>query len=190
MAGITGVAYLCALAYRVGQMLRFGLPITFATVRLSDAAFAGLFVVVGGTLGVFVADLLESWRAGTADRLWRLSLWVAFSPVLLALAVLLLVTAVVLASLMGWPTALVLVGVAAAGLVWAIRDSATLGNGRAEVGHPDRAFKTPAFAHHVHGAGDCPVLGGTVIWLGRDCDSWGVVPSNRDDERGRRRHLR
>lgn len=71
IAGVTAVAYLVALAYRIGALLRLGLPASLATVRLSDAAFAGLIVLVGGFFAFAIVDLVESWREGTLGRVWR-----------------------------------------------------------------------------------------------------------------------
>lgn len=70
IAGITALAYLVALAYRIGALVRVGLPISLATVRLSDAALAGLFVLVGGFFAFAVTDIAESWQEGTLEKVW------------------------------------------------------------------------------------------------------------------------
>lgn len=70
IAGVTAVAYMVALAYRVGGLMRLQLPLSLATVRLTDAAVAGLVVLVGGFLVFLLIDLIESWREGVLQRAW------------------------------------------------------------------------------------------------------------------------
>lgn len=68
IAGVTACAYLMALAYRAGQMTRYGLPITLASVSLSDAAFAGLIVLLVGVTGFVLVDYVESRAPGATAR--------------------------------------------------------------------------------------------------------------------------
>lgn len=115
IAAITAIAYLCALAFRVGQMTHFGLPVTLAAVRLSDAAMAGLFVLVCGVPTLLAMDALESWRAGTVDKILRFTTWAMLLPLVAVVLAFLVVVGVAVAQLWGW-----LWGVAVAALLGAV----------------------------------------------------------------------
>lgn len=63
VAGFSAAVYLVGLAYRAGQMLSFGLPVSLAVVRLTDAALAGLIVFTTALLTLLSFDHLESRNA-------------------------------------------------------------------------------------------------------------------------------
>lgn len=115
IAGVTAVAYMVALAYRVGGLMRLKLPLSLATVRVTDAAIAGLVVLIGGSLTFLFVDLVESWRAGTLSRLWIALVSAAMSGFLLLTAAFLLVFLFVVWSYAGALWTAVLASVMVAG---------------------------------------------------------------------------
>lgn len=90
IAGVTALAYLVALAFRVGGLMRLQLPLSLATVRLTDAAIAGLVVLVGGFLIFICIDAIESWRQGALRQLWRLLLLITVAALLLTAGIVVL----------------------------------------------------------------------------------------------------
>lgn len=115
IAGVTAIAYMVALAYRVGGLMRLQLPLSLATVRVTDAAIAGLVVLIGGSLTFLFVDLVESWRAGTLTRVWIALVSVSISGFLLLTAAFLLTFLFAVWSYAGAVWAAVLAGVIVAG---------------------------------------------------------------------------
>lgn len=93
IAAVSASAYMIALAYRAGTMWYFGLPITLATVSLSDAAFAGLFVLLGIAAVLLVVDPIESRAPGAIERVASTTMSVGAWASVLAIPALILAAA-------------------------------------------------------------------------------------------------
>lgn len=115
IAGVAAVSYLVALAYRAGQMYGYGFPVTVAAVRLSDAAFAGLYVLLGGFAVILVIDILESRRQGTMDKIGKVAVFVALLVLLLSVIVPAATIGFLLAGALGLLVGVVLSGILSVG---------------------------------------------------------------------------
>ncbi len=79
-------------------MWYFGLPITLATVTLSDAAFAGLFVLLGLTAALLVIDPIESRVPGAIELVSSTTMSVGAWAIVLTVPVLILAAALSVAA--------------------------------------------------------------------------------------------
>lgn len=132
VAAVTVVAYLSALAYRVGETLRFGFPVTLAVVRLSDAALAGLLVLLIAVLSFVFYDLAESRQPGLVERISAAILAILAFIVLMDLSIILAVYGLIR---WGWFAALVITFVGFGLGIWLgvaiVRATPRLGHGSA-----------------------------------------------------------
>lgn len=118
IAAVSAVAYMVALAYRIGQISRLGLPVTLSAVRLSDAVIAGLFVFVGGVLVFILYDVLESTKPGLASKLWAICLILVLIPIAFVSLAAAYVVARLLWLTMGPVITLAIVGAFGASIYW------------------------------------------------------------------------